>query len=528
MIHLKINNQDIVVEAGTTILHAAEKLGITIPTMCHKEGFKPSTSCMVCVVQVEGSSALIPACGALAQEGMQLHTESPAVLTARKAALELLLSEHAGDCEGPCRIGCPAGMDIPQMLRQIAAGKMASAIRTVKADIAIPAVLGRICPAPCEKVCRRSHHDAAISICLLKRFAADWDLKSSNPYQPVQAPESGKKVAIVGAGPCGLATAYYLAQAGVRCTIFDKIDKPGGNLRSVEQERLPQDILDTEINQILTLQNVEFRGNIEIGQTIAFETLCTEFDGVFIATGRADISQYGLSISDKGLKVDLKTYQTSRKGVFAGGEAIGRRQLAVRAAADGKEAAAALLQYLSNKEVTGPASRFNSRIGPLGDGEMQAFLVGTDPIGRNEPISIQDGFLPETAAAESRRCLQCDCGKKEICKLRDLAEANKVRQQTYKGQRRVFTRQVASSGLVFEAGKCILCGLCVQAAKNQNEPNCESADSRRVGLSFVGRGFDTEIAVALKKTLDEGLTPDAAKRCVEVCPTGALCIRNID
>lgn len=528
MIQLKINNQDVVVQVGTTILHAAEKLGIAIPTMCHKEGFKPSTSCMACVVRAEGSSSFIPACGALVQDGMRLHTDTVEVLAARKAAIELLLSEHAGDCQAPCQMGCPAGMDIPKMLQQIAAGQMASAIKTIKTDIAIPAILGRICPAPCEKVCRRNQHDAAVSICLLKRFVADWDLASSNSYRPTCAPKIEKKVAIIGAGPCGLAAAYYLAQTGVQCVVFDKMDKPGGDLRKIEQDKLPEDILDKEINQILSLENIEFRGSTEIGKAMEFETLCVDYDAVFIAAGQSGLRGCELDVSEKGLKIDLKTCQTSRKGVFAGGQAAGRRPLAIRAAADGKEAAMSMLQYLLGKEVTGQAIRFNSRLGQLNEGEMQAFLIGSEQTGRNEPISIHDGFTPEIAPIEAERCLRCDCGKKDNCKLRELAEANKAKQQTYKGQRKSFSRQMASSGLVFESGKCILCGLCVQVVKKQNEPNFEPAGLNKVGLSFVGRGFATEIAVALKKTLDEGLTPAAAKRCAEICPTGALWIENSD
>ena len=97
-------------------------------------------------------------------------------------------------------------MDIPTMLRQIAAGQFREAIATVKRDIALPAVLGRICPAPCEKICRRGDLDAAVSICLLKRLVADVDLASSEPYSPACEPASGKRVAIVGArsdGPLG-------------------------------------------------------------------------------------------------------------------------------------------------------------------------------------------------------------------------------------------------------------------------------------------------------------------------------------
>jgi NADPH-dependent glutamate synthase beta subunit-like oxidoreductase len=105
-------------------------------------------------------------------------------------------------------------MDIPLMNRLLAEGKFAEALQVVKKDIALPSVLGRICSAPCEGACRRRSIDEAVSICLLKRFAGDDDLELKSAWQPRQAPESGKKVAIIGAGPAGLAAAYYLALKG--------------------------------------------------------------------------------------------------------------------------------------------------------------------------------------------------------------------------------------------------------------------------------------------------------------------------
>jgi ferredoxin len=507
---LTIDNKPVEVEPGTTILRAADKLGIAIPTMCHKEGYKPSTSCMVCVVQVEGNPSFVPSCGALVQEGMCVRTNTPEVLNARKAAIELLLSEHAGDCEGPCRVGCPANMNIPFMLRQIVAGRLDLAIKTIKADIALPAVLGRICLAPCEKVCRRNSHDAAVSICLLKRFVADWDLRRFDSYRPRCQPNGGKRVAIVGAGPCGLAAAYYLTQQGIHCVLFDKNDKPGGMLRvGIEEDILPRDVLDMEINQILTLGNVEFHGGKEIGAA-SFESFCKDYDAVFVATGSENIRSFGLTMTDKGVKADLVTYQTSQQGIFAGGAAIGRRRLCVRAVADGKEAAVSILQYLNGANVVGPAKRFNSRLGQLMEGEMEQFLAGADKGARCQPE--KEGFLTLEAMAEARRCLGCDCGKGDTCKLRELAQLNQARQQTYKGQRKPFIRQRSSLGLVFEPGKCILCGLCIQTAKQYDG----------AGLTFAGRGFETKIAVSLNKVLDEALTQDAVKECVKICPTGAL------
>jgi ferredoxin len=512
IIQFVIDDKPVEVEQGATILQAANKLGISIPTMCHKEGYKSSTSCMVCIVQVEGQSSFIPSCGALAQEGMKVRTNTPQVLAARKAALELLLGEHAGDCEGPCRIGCPANMNIPLMLRQIIEGRLDLAIQTIKKDIALPAVLGRICPAPCEKVCRRNVHDGAVSICLLKRFAADWDLMRFDSYQPQCKGNSGKRVAIVGAGPCGLAAAYYLAQAGVRCVLFDKNKNAGGKLRTeIQEDILSHDILDGEINKILTLDNVEFRSGIEIGTAITFESLLKEYDAVFIASGENSTDGFGLEKTPKGVKADFTTYQTGRDKVFAGGGAIGRRRMCVRAVADGKEAAVSILQQFSAQDIVGPKSRFNSRLGQLVEGEMEQFLAGAEKSFRCQ--SPKEGLFTLEAMVEAKRCLRCDCGKADNCKLRELAELNQTRQQTYRGQRKPFIRQTSTNlGLVFEPGKCILCGLCVQAAGQYSGS----------GLAFAGRGFETRIAVPLSRILDEALTQEAARRCVEVCPTGAI------
>ena len=209
---ITLNGRPLEVSADKTILEAAQGQGVFIPTLCFANGSERFTSCMLCVVHELDSDRLLPSCSAPVAEGMRIETENEKVEDARRDALNFLLSEHVGDCEAPCQRACPAQMNIPLMIRQIQAQQMEAAVKTIKQDIALPAILGRICPAPCEKGCKRKFHDAPLSICLLKRFAADVDLAQASPYQPPVDEKSGKKVAIVGTGPTGLAAAYYLMQ----------------------------------------------------------------------------------------------------------------------------------------------------------------------------------------------------------------------------------------------------------------------------------------------------------------------------
>ncbi|MGB2782009.1 MAG: 2Fe-2S iron-sulfur cluster-binding protein, partial [Phycisphaerae bacterium] len=160
MPQLMIDNREVTVPEGATILDAARRLGIAIPTLCHLDGLPPSTSCMVCLVRVRSPDRLVPSCAALAEDGMIVESETEEVRAARREAMALLLSDHLGDCEAPCRIICPAGLDIPRMLRHLAAGETGEAYALARGALVLPGVLGCICPAPCEKGCRRGEYDA--------------------------------------------------------------------------------------------------------------------------------------------------------------------------------------------------------------------------------------------------------------------------------------------------------------------------------------------------------------------------------
>ncbi len=516
---LVIDNREVEVDKGATILDAADKLGVEIPTMCFLKGRKASTSCMLCVVKVDGLGSLMPACGAIAEDGMRVQTSSEEIRQARKAALELLLSDHLWDCMGPCQVACPARMNIPLMVRQIAAGKLRDAIVTVKKDIALPAVLGRICPAPCERVCRRAVFNEAVSICLLKRCVADFDLQSENPYLPACKPLQDKRVAVVGAGPAGLAAAYYLQQDGFSCTIFDEREKPGGMLRyAVSQKQLPRDVLDKEIALIEKL-GAKFQGQIRIGTNLSMEDLRRDFDAVFVAPGElkpGDAKYLGLETGPNGIAINNDTYETNLLGVFAGGDAVRRRRLTVRAVADGKEAAVSISQYLSGRQVTGAAKPFNTHIGKLKDGEIERFMVDVSKAPRVRPSKQDYGFTDEQALEEAARCLHCDCRKAESCKLRQYAEQYRARPNRYKGERRSFVQDVQHLDIIYEPGKCIDCGLCIQIASDAGE---------KLGLAFIGRGFDVRPAVPFDYSIAEGLK-HVAKQCVVACPTGALTFKD--
>ena len=433
MAKLKIDGNEVEVKEGSTILEAARKLGITIPTLCFDNRFEPSTSCMVCAVKLGNS--FVPSCATIAQDGMEVESDTEEVAEARKMALELLLSDHIGDCSAPCSITCPAGLNIPVMIRQIAAGVVKDAIATVKKDIALPAVLGRICSAPCEKACRRGTYDNPVSIRLLERYVADADLASESPYVPVLGPPNGKKVAIIGTGPTGLAAAFYLLQEGYSCVLYDDNGQPGGMLRyGVSQDQLPREILDAEVGIIEKLGAV-FQLETRIGRDLSITDLQSRYHAILIATG-SEMGELGVQ-----LKADKRTLQTDMDGIFAGGNALGRRgKMAVRSVADGKLAANSIHQYLSGHPITGRKRRFSVHMGRVSDEEVRQFMVGVTKKDRTQPQNQFCGFSEAEARSEARRCLHCDCRKADDCRLRDYSERYGADPHRFLHERKSFER----------------------------------------------------------------------------------------
>jgi formate dehydrogenase major subunit len=287
---LTIDGRAVEVEPGTTLLAAARALGIAIPTLCDVAGFEPVASCFVCAVQIEGRRTLSPACAMPAADGMAVRTDTDDVRAARRMALELLLSDHAGECVAPCAAKCPALLDIPGFVRAIAepdpGGMLTTrAMAVITERLALPGSLGRICPRICEEHCRRCEQDQELAIGALHRYAADQDRLAARPFRPPRRLRSGRKVAIVGAGPAGLAAAWFLQQKGHQCTLFDAAAAPGGMLRyGIPAYRLPKDALDAEIDGIRAL-GAEFRMGVRWGRDFSLADLRRDHDAVFIAIG---------------------------------------------------------------------------------------------------------------------------------------------------------------------------------------------------------------------------------------------------
>ena len=200
----------------------------------------------------------------------------------------------------PCASTCPVGLDVPEYTRRIAEGDFRGAAQIIRDGTPLASVLGVACFRPCEEVCRRGRVSEPMAICALKRAAMEHTDGPPAAESATPAP-TGRHVAIVGAGPAGLAAAHYLAGKGHRVTLLEAMDEPGGMMRyGIPRYRLPLDLLASDIEEILSNGMIEVRTKVRVGDTVAFEELRRSHDAVLVATG----TQRGRALEVDGIEAE--------------------------------------------------------------------------------------------------------------------------------------------------------------------------------------------------------------------------------
>ena len=184
----------------------------------------------------------------------------------------------------PCVQTCPAGTNVQGYVALIKTGQYQDAVKLIMEKIPLPGTLGRVCPAPCEKACRRIDVDAPIAIRELKRFAADQVELGDLPLPEIE--DRSEKIAVIGSGPAGLTVAYYLRCKGYRITLFEALGQLGGMLRvGIPDYRLPSEVLDNEIAYLLR-HGIEVETNVRFGQDLSLADLQAKgFSAVFLGVG---------------------------------------------------------------------------------------------------------------------------------------------------------------------------------------------------------------------------------------------------
>ncbi len=223
------------------------------------------------------------------------------IIEVKTLSEKLMKFNQAHDPLAPCAQTCPAEINIPRYINQLKEGKYKEAVQTIRMRNPLPLACGRVCPHPCEDQCRRGIEDEPVSINQLKRFVADYEMNSGSRIPIKCAPDTGKKVAVVGGGPAGLSCAFFLRRIGYEVAIFEAMPKLGGIIRyGIPEYRLPKKVLDWEIQGILDLGIKSFT-NVRFGTDFGLGSLMASgYEAVFLGVGAWE--DYSLGIEGEDLK----------------------------------------------------------------------------------------------------------------------------------------------------------------------------------------------------------------------------------
>ncbi len=294
-----IDGKKIEFSSACTIMELAEKNGIKIPSLCYDKRFPHYTSCFVCIVKDVKTGRFLPSCSVSVGDGMEISTKDEEVIKYRKLALDLLLSEHDADCFSPCKTSCPAGIDVRDYIILAKNSSDLDGFIRIREKNPFVSVVGRVCPAFCEKDCSRTHLESSLAIRLIKRRIGDTVYEQLDKKlfeiekQLVKKDKDPKKIAIIGSGPAGLSCAYYLKMNGHDPVIYEKEAELGGMLRySIPEYRLPRAVLDREIASILRL-GIEYKTKINVDEAMLID-LKKEYHKIVVSTGTWKESDLGL------------------------------------------------------------------------------------------------------------------------------------------------------------------------------------------------------------------------------------------
>ncbi|MCQ2379418.1 MAG: FAD-dependent oxidoreductase [Victivallaceae bacterium] len=413
-IEFKLDGRTVTAEPGETILEVAKRNGIEIPTLCRDEKVSRTTSCFVCVVRDRGTGRYLPSCSSCPTQGQDVDASGEEVRDMRRTALNLLLSEHTGDCEAPCTMACPAHADVEEYVKAGCDGDFAGALEIIKRRIPLPMSVGRVCPRFCEKQCRRNIYGKPVAINEFKRLAADMCYDS---YMETLPPLSGKRVAVVGAGPAGLSAAYYLRLHGAEPVVFDAMDEAGGMLRyGIPEYRLPKSgVLDREIAHFRRM-GIRFEFGMKLGENLDFGKLGKDFDATVLALGcwggsgmrcpGEDLATVGIEFLRNVVQSDCKAPNPGRTIVVGGGNtAMDCARTAIRLGAP------SVTCVYRRSETEMPAEKqevaeareegveFSFLVAPVGLSERDGHLVlacrrmqlgEPDASGRRKPVEIAE------------------------------------------------------------------------------------------------------------------------------------------
>lgn len=514
---ISIDGKSRTVSPGQTILQVARQAGLTIPTLCHLEQCGPLTSCQVCLVKVvsEGRGRLVPSCATKVSPDMIIESETEEVHAARRTALELLFSDHVGDCLSPCQRLCPLQLNIPLMIREIQAGRFDEATLILRQSLPLAGVLARLCHHPCEQGCRRGDFDAPASIREMELVLTERDFKQGCRQAKIgvsrRAARGRQAVAIVGAGPVGLTAAHDLARYGYAVTVIDRNASGGGSLRKLGENELPGAALAAEMALLMEM-GVHFRTGIELGNQVSVAGLRMGFDAILLAMGELtdeDWAKGEIPLARGVVKADPSTCLAAPPNIFAAGACVKPVKQIIRAMAEGRAAAGCIHRYLLGGEPRRPGKPFSSTMGRLEAGELREFLrtAGSEKIDAPCACHLDEG----RAKQEAGRCLHCDCRSSGNCLLQHYAQIYGADASRFRSERQAFHQELQPGGIIFEPGKCIRCGICVKLSES----------GPGIGLAFVGRGFDVRVAAPFDHSIEEGMGA-VVDECVRHCPTGAL------